>query len=392
MKILHLLERFAPAGGIETYVIDLLPLLAARGHDNVVIYRHKHPRTPPSNNKSIYHIPVTHPSEQGREHIVEIIQDEDPDAIYLHDVYDPTLIKQVAELVPCVGYVHIFYPVCPGLGKLYKRGDEICTRPYGLGCIPMIYLRRCASARLPQNVYRIMKTTGEYLEAYRSLPRVIVASQYMEDLMIQNGVESVRIEKLPYFIPMPSTQNLIDPTEKSQNIMFAGRLEYEKGVPYLLEALRLIPEKYRLLIAGDGSLKQQYIQLAKEMGVANRVEFRGWLSPEELNTAYRHSAVTVMPTIMAEPFGKVGVEAMANSRPVVAFDVGGISDWLKDGHNGFLVPPRDIEQLASKLTRLLTDVDLAARMGSNGRKFVEEHYASDLHVDKLVDIFNITIT
>jgi len=388
MKILHIVNVYAPAGGIETYVIDLISHLEAEGHENVLIYRREHPRTLPANGKPVYHVPVTNEGGQDRKNITNIIKDENPTVIYVHDAYDPILIKQVAQLAPAIGYVHIFYPVCPGLGKLYRRTDQVCTRPYGLGCIPMIYLQRCASARHPMNVYNIMHSTKQYLEAYHSLPYVIVASEYMKDLMIQNGIEAERVEILPYFIPIPPESEVSPPDATCQDVMFAGRLDYEKGVPYLLEALRLIPPPHQLLIAGDGSLSQEYRQLAENMGVADRVKFLGWLSNDELKAAYQRCAVTVMPTIMPEPFGKVGVEAMANGRPVVAFDVGGISDWLKDGYNGFLVPARDVKQLAAKINQLLTDIDLAAKLGSNGRKYVEQNYSTKQHLDGLLNILH----
>jgi len=366
MKILHIVNVYAPAGGIETYVIDLMSHLEAEGHKNVLIYRREHPRTLPANGKPVYHVPVTNEGEQDRKGIIDIVRDENPTVIY----------------------VHIFYPVCPGLGKLYRRTDQVCTRPYGLGCIPMIYLQRCASARHPVSVYNIMRGTKRYLEAYRSLPYVIVASEYMKDLMVQNGIEAERVKILPYFIPIPPQSEVSPPDDTCQDIMFAGRLDYEKGVPYLLEALRLIPPPHQLLIAGDGSLNQEYRQLADSMGVADRVQFLGWLSNDELKTAYQRCAVTVMPTIMPEPFGKVGVEAMANGRPVVAFDVGGIPDWLKDGYNGFLVPSRDVEQLADRLNQLLTDVDLAAKLGGNGRRYVEQNYSTKQHLDGLLSIMH----
>ncbi|MEJ2750803.1 MAG: glycosyltransferase [Anaerolineae bacterium] len=292
-----------------------------------------------------------------------------------------------------MGYVHIFYPVCPGLAKLYRRGDEICTRPYGLGCVPMIYLRRCASARHPRSVARIMGQTKQYLQAYKQLSRVIVASRYMRDLMVQNGLPADRVDILPYFIPTPDGAKLAarSANGKRPRIMFAGRLEYEKGIPYLLQAVRKIKTPHCLLIAGDGSLRSQYRQLADDLGVAGQVEFAQWLAPDELQAAYRDSAVTVMPTIMAEPFGKVGVEAMANGRPVVAFNVGGIPDWLIDGHNGFLVPPRDVDQLAARLEQLLVDTELADELGRNGRAYVEAHYSYDKHLDDLTAILQRTV-
>ncbi len=418
MKILHIVNTYAPVGGIETYILDLLPLLAKRGHENALIYRQAHARTPQTLDSSIHHVPVTTDPAGDRQKIAELIERERPSLIYLHDVYDSGVMELAAQLAPTVGYVHIFYPVCPGLGKLYKRGDQICERAYGTGCIPQIYLRRCASARHPRSVARIMRNTRRYLEAYRKLTRVTVASRYMRDLMVQNGIAADKIDVLPYFVPIPDSLDdgpagnfgnsdsrytvrtvsgigIPDTNSKGSfgnsnsrsNILFAGRLEYEKGAPYLLRAARRINAPFTLQIAGDGSLRSDYMALAQELGIADRVTFTQWLAPDELQAAYRRSVVTVMPTIMAEPFGKVGVEAMANGRPVVAFNVGGIPDWLIDGYNGFLVPPRDEKQLAARLEQVLLDAELADEMGRNGRVYVKENYTQDKHLDRLIAIF-----
>jgi glycosyltransferase involved in cell wall biosynthesis len=391
VKILHITETFAPAGGIETYVLELLPLLEARGHQNAVIYRREHPRTPATDGKPIYHVPVTEEPERNRALIADIIRREKPTIIYLHAVYDPDVVMEAARLAPTVAYVHGFYPVCPGLAKYYRRGDQVCTRPFGLGCVPLIYLRRCASARHPRSVSRIMQTTRQHLAAYRSLPQVFVASSYMKDLLIQNGFEARRIAVLPYFIHLPPKSEITDPGPDRPSILFAGRLEIEKGLPYLLRALRLVRMPHQFFVAGDGSLKQRYILLAKHLNVASRVQFLGWLSANELQACYRRCTVAVMPTIMPEPFGKVGVEAMANSRPVVAFNVGGIPDWLKDGYNGFLVPSRDVKRLAARIDQLLDDAALATQLGSNGRTYVEQNYSSQQHLDQLLHILK-TVT
>lgn len=388
MKILHMVNTYAPIGGVETYVLELLPQLAMLGHENALIYRHQHPRTPVITDRSIYHVPVSTDTGQDRQRVAEIMEKERPSVIYLHDVYDPEFVLLAAQAAPSVGYVHSFYPVCPGQGKLFRRSDQICTRAYGPGCVPMIYLRRCASARHPRSVVRIMQTTKRYLGAYRQLSRVIVASGYMKDLMIQNGMSADRIDVLPYFVPIPETADLAEPQPDSwkPGIMFAGRLEYEKGVPYLLLALTKMKTPHPLLIAGDGSLRTQYMQLARELKVDGRVQFTPWLSVDDLQAAYRRHAVIVMPTIMAEPFGKVGVEAMANGRPVVAFNVGGIPDWLIDGQNGYLVPARDVDQLAARLDLLLRDPERANRMGRNGRQYVLQNYTYDNHLSRLMSI------
>lgn len=385
MKILHINDYYAPVGGVETYLLELIDILDSRGFKNAFIYQKEHPRTPPINGKSIYHIPINYSSEQLRRKVSDIVYKETPDIVYLHDVHNPEMINWISQLVPTIGYIHIFFPVCPGLGKLFRRGDQVCEYPYSIGCIPKIYLRRCASARHPGSVFRIMRSTKVYLNAYRSLQKVVVASNYMQSLLLTNQIPPHKITILPYFINIPDQSQLdkYQPDPNKPSIFFAGRLEYEKGLNYLIDVIVKMRNTAHLYIAGDGSLKSNYVQLAQELNVADRVHFLGWLSDGELAEYYQRCAVTVMPTLMPEPFGKVGVEAMANRRPAVAFDVGGIPDWLKDGYNGFIVPPRDVEKLASKIDHILENPNLAAHLGANGRQYVEDNYSVSKHVEGL---------
>lgn len=388
MKILHFANTFAPAGGIETYVMKLIPLLAERGHGNVVIYRQTHPRTPTSNGYPVFHVPRTTDWDADRAVVMRVIEQQQPDVLYMHDVYDAMLVQRLATILPTVGYVHIFYPVCPGMGKLFHSDDTVCERAFGWGCIPNIYLRQCATARDPRSVWHIYRRTQQYLDGYHQLPKVVVASHYMKALMRQNDIAEEQLSVLPPHFITPEDTSVSHLGGDGHTILFVGRLEYEKGIPYLLQTMSLLPEHVRLIITGDGSCQQAYETLASRLGLDDRVQFLGWVSEARLQKLYRQATVSVVPSIMPEPFGKVGVEAMTNGCPVVAFDVGGISDWLQDGVNGFLVPPRDVEYFANRLLNLLDDPELAKQLGANGKKFVTETYTVEAHLAQLETILN----
>lgn len=388
MKILHLTNTFAPAGGIETYVLKLVALLNEKGHQNLIIYRESHARTNKNNGNPVFFVPYTTDWDTDREKILRIIAEQNPDIVYMHDVYDALLVQQLATAVPTVGYVHIFYPVCPGMGKLFHRDDTVCEQAFGWKCIANIYLRQCATARNPISVWQIYHRTQQYLEGYRQLPKVVVASEYMKQLMIQNGMKDEKLSVLPPHFISSETETVNTIGGDGQTVLFVGRLEYEKGIPYLLKAIERLPKRFRLIVTGDGSRQQEYKTLAEQMGLADRVQFLGWVCEDDLHGLYRQATVSVVPSIMPEPFGKVGIEAMANGCPVVAFDVGGISDWLIDGFNGFLVPSLDVEAFADRLLCLLNDPDLALRMGQAGKKYVLETFTEEKHIQQLEQIFN----
>src|SRR5208282_2598027 len=98
---------------------------------------------------------------------------------------------------------------------------------------------------------------------------------------------------------------------------------------------------------GDGDLRQQYESLARKFGLGNIVIFAGNVSDEELAKYYAASDLVVVPSIdMSEGFGLTLLEANASGRPCVASDTGGIPEVIRDGFNGFLVPPKDPVSLA----------------------------------------------
>jgi glycogen synthase len=174
--------------------------------------------------------------------------------------------------------------------------------------------------------------------------------------IVMNGVDQ------QIFHP-PSTAQSID-----RYILCVGRLVEQKGMEYVIRALIYVREKFpdvHLKLAGDGELKDALKKLSESLLLSDRVEFLGWRRPDELAALYRSAAVVVVPSTY-EPFGMTALEAMACQRPVVASRIGGLEDLVEDGVTGFLAEPRDELDLAQRLMALLSDPDLARRMGEAG--------------------------
>ncbi|WP_164888437.1 glycosyltransferase family 4 protein [Methanosarcina sp. MSH10X1] len=167
--------------------------------------------------------------------------------------------------------------------------------------------------------------------------------------------------------------------ENQKIILFVGALDkphFFKGLEILLESFKEISNpNYRLIIVGDGELKQNYIEKANKMGIISQVIFTGRVSSEDLPLYYAASDVTVLPsTTMGEAFGLVLVEAMATSKPVIASNLPGVRSVVDDGKNGFLVIPGNSEDLTSKIKKILDDEELCCKFGKHGRNKVEERY------------------
>jgi glycosyltransferase involved in cell wall biosynthesis len=138
---------------------------------------------------------------------------------------------------------------------------------------------------------------------------------------------------------------------------------------------------------GDGSHRPYCEQLSKKLGLQNRVKFVGHVPHDQMREFYLEASVFAMPSVWPEPFGMAGPEAMRYGIPVVAFNAGGIREWLHDGENGFLAPWMDTDAFAARLQLLLTEKALANRLGRNGMAHVNRVYDSRSQVNRLEHLF-----
>jgi glycosyltransferase involved in cell wall biosynthesis len=171
-------------------------------------------------------------------------------------------------------------------------------------------------------------------------------------------------------------------------VLFLGRLEKDKGVLDLVDALvavrRRCPDAV-VRFAGQGDT-EAIQQRASERGISGAVEFLGWISGSVKAKALAEATIYVLPSyIEGLPMGVL--EAMAVGLPVVATTVGGIPDVVDDGVTGLLIKPGDTGGLANALCLLLSDPALRRRMGDAAKLLIKERYTPQRIVPKIEDIY-----
>lgn len=161
-------------------------------------------------------------------------------------------------------------------------------------------------------------------------------------------------------------------------IIAVGRLAKDKGFGYLLQAARALVDRgldVEVDIVGDGDQLGALRALAAELGIPDRVRFRGWLAFAEVRRAMSDATVLVHPSDgLGDGLPNVLREAMALGTPVIASRVAGIPEALDEGRCGLLVPPRDVAALASALERLLGDAALRQTLARLARRRTEEKF------------------
>lgn len=206
----------------------------------------------------------------------------------------------------------------------------------------------------------------------RACNEFIVLSEFMRNILIRQGIPAETITLIPPAITIPDE---ISPAETDgvPHILAIGQLIRGKGVDQLLTAMHSVKTPCVLDVVGTGNDEAYLKQLAEPLG--KKVVFHGY-SPNP-DDAFRGIRAVVLPWRWQEPFGLVGLEALAHGVPLVGFDVGAIRDYLIDGKTGVLVPPGDADALAQAIDRLLNAPNEAHTMGLRGRELVFARFTDD---------------
>ena len=171
--------------------------------------------------------------------------------------------------------------------------------------------------------------------------------------VVPNGIEVERFKKYYY----------VEKSKYKKTIIFIGRLQSVKGVKYLIQAMSIVRSNCnaQLIIIGNGKGKEGLKVLANNLNLNDCIQFTGQIDNEKVLEYMAQADIFVLPSL-SEGFPIVILEAMASKLPIVATNVRGLPDIVEDGVNGFLVEPRNPDQLAEKIIFLLNDDKLRLKM------------------------------
>ena len=221
---------------------------------------------------------------------------------------------------------------------------------------------------------------------------IIAVSSFTKKRIVKDlGIDREKIKVLNNCVDIDEFQ--YKPLNKNLpfRLLTVGRLdatEQYKGHDLVIKALALLRDKNLNIIyniVGDGTDRKRLEKLAKDLKVYKQVNFLGKVSFDEIKQAYHECHLFIMPSFYSikpdgyatgEGFGIVYLEAGASGRAVIGCDVGGQTDYIRDGINGLLVKP-DEKDIAQKIEFLYEKFDLLEEMGRNGRKIVEKEFSME---------------
>ena len=257
-------------------------------------------------------------------------------------------------------------------------------------------------ARLSLRFYGAELVLADRLWAVRSFIRVFLKRADTVDAISTYTAGRARaiyerdFSIIPYGSPLEmSVEANGDVAEKSsttKSVLFVGRLVERKGVEYLVRAMPLLRDRgvdAHLTVVGNGHWEREINEAIDESAARDLVTLAGRVSDDEKARLFEQCDVYVHPAIIdgrgdTEMLGVVLIEAMAYAKPLIASDVGGIPDVVKDGETGLLVPEKDPQRLAQAMERVLTDDELAEKLGKAGHALLDTYFSWDRITDCMI--------
>jgi glycosyltransferase involved in cell wall biosynthesis len=257
-------------------------------------------------------------------------------------------------------------------------------RPQRLARAPLVALDN-GTARLCARLVAVSDATRSAFER-QGFPRRLLET-------VHNGVDVAALEAAR----PPGIRSELGLADDALVLGHVGRLAPVKGQRELLEAVSSLSSRHpgaHVVLIGrdlerDGAYAAELRQLAKALGIDERVHFAGFRS--NAAAAIQELDVVVLPSWI-EGLPLVVLEAMAHAKPVVATAVGGTPEAVVDGETGLLVPPRDVPALAAALDRILTDASLRDRLGQAGRARASEHFDVEAMTRRVLEIYHDVVS
>ncbi|MHA2066277.1 MAG: glycosyltransferase family 4 protein [Candidatus Thorarchaeota archaeon] len=395
MRILHLCDSLNPAGlgGYESIIHYLSKAMASDGHESFVATQSPYRNSPESIQKEHYttfHLAgnllearkwefYALPEDEREEAAGRLF--ESTDIIQNVDKLTDQLERLIHDIQPDIIHAHSTYVIFNRVISKLKLDSKLkvptIVTVHGLPK-PLI---------LPDG-----KETTDF-EEFASVFAFDLAIAVSENVAkaVKNHLNSEFHERvhtlnsgidLSVFRPIPDL-------DKQWDLAFMGRLEAMKSVDLFPEMLSLLKPKFpdlKMMMTGEGSLKERLFKEFDNRGVSSMVDYRGVVATDDVPVLINKSRVFLYPS-RREPFGLSIVEAMACGIPVITTDVFGPREIVEHNYDGIAVPPDDVEALAKAVETLLSNDELRERIAKNALRSVKERYDIRKHAQQLVTIY-----
>jgi glycosyltransferase involved in cell wall biosynthesis len=400
MKILLVNKFLYPKGGDAISTINTGRLLKVKGHE-VFFWGMSHPQNPDYSTKDYFvdYVDYDRPaglrmklktasdilySFEAKRKIRRLLQDIKPDIVHLNNFahqLSPSILDAIKEKnIPTVMTMRDYKLVCPAYSMLREgKPCELCKNGAYYHC----FSNRCTKGSRAKSLVNTLEMYLHHnlLHSYDKIDVLISPSEFLKNKCHQMGLKR-EIIHLPNFVQIEDYQPTFEWTEKA--ITYVGRLSVEKGVHTLIEAVKGV--ELRLKIIGDGPLRSELEAKVKNENIDN-VVFLGYRAGEDLKREITKSMACVLPSECYENNPRSVIESFALGKPVIGARIGGIPELVRDGETGWTFEAGNVLDLRRAIQSLLCDSGKLPLLGKNARTFVEKYFNSERHYERLLNIY-----
>jgi len=388
MRILLVHNYYLQPGGEDTVFESDASLLRAKGHD-VFEYIEKNEDIATMSQGAVAVKTIW--SQASYKKMKRTIAEFDPDIVQFYNTFpliSPSAYYACKSVnVPVIQYLFNPRLICPS-AKLY-RNQKLCVDCIGRipawpgivhGCYHDSHLHTLIVSSMTA-FHHMIKTWDKAVDVYLS------ATEFYRGLYIKGGLPPEKIIIKPNYISDAS--GIPAQVSKGEYALFVARLDPEKGVKTMLNAWKSL--SIPLKIRGNGQLEQAMRDFVLLNNMSN-IDFVDRLDTNQLANLRKKARFLIWPSEgYYETFGLVAVECFAQGIPVIASNIGVLSEIVKDGKTGLLFNPGDSDELVEKVKWLWTHPEESKRMGQNARREYEEKYTAERNYQMLMDIYQKVI-
>ena len=409
MNVLMIHKFHYIEGGAERYVFNLSELLQKKG--NVVIpFSMHHPKNDPSP-YSDYFVSYFNPDQlrnsgslgqtlktagrviynkEAQTKLAQLIEETKPDVAHIHSIYhhiSPSIFKTLREFkIPVMMTLHDFKLVCPNIVFLDGKNKvcEACRGKY----FWMATLKKCFRESYGASLLVTLEATLHYLmNSYRgNVDMFHSPSAFLAKKISSYGYDHKPVKVLPYTLDVNSFQPHYG---ESDYFVYAGRMSVEKGVLFLVDAMRRV-KGIKLYLIGTGPLDAEIKNRIEKYGLEH-VKQLGYQSGDELRRIISRAAFTVMPSLCHDNSPLAIYESLSLGNAILGSDNGGIPELIEQGKDGYIFKAGDEDDFVAQVGKMIREPQACVNMGKLGREKAERLFSPDEHYTQIMKFYEQTI-
>lgn len=313
-----------------------------------------------------------------------------PDIVHFHGkkLFLPVTIACVLLKIPTVFTVHDHFIICPKL-ILIDQNDQTCNKYQGKNCAECFTEGGIKKIGL-KLFFSLRRSVFDYFLKRSSL--VLAITEISKKRLMNYGLPNDKIKVLYQY--QINTKNLPEISNKEPQILFSGAIGgAHKGLHIAIEAIKKVSEvvpNAKIIVAGtinNKSYQDKIDKLVEDLNIQKNIEFLGHIENKNVIEIMAKSTMIIVPEQWQnDPAPIFLLEAMILGKPIVASNIGGIPEFVKNGENGFLIEHNNPEQFAEKIIYLFQNPEKADLMGKDGKKFAKLMSNND-KLRKLIDLY-----